>query len=419
MYMTPGTVQALAGEMLKSEQESPAKLGKGWWKGFKRRHPELCTRAPRSLDVGRARNASEATLTQFYDLLQTTCEKHGVDTNSIWNVDEKGFNPDPAPRRVVASRRQRNLSQQHRKSQDHITANICVSAAGNHLPPQIIYNRKQLSTSLTSNGPPGTIYSTSANGSMDRTLFMDWFSKIFLCGTSRDKTQLLLMDNHSSHISVELIELARESNVILLALPAKTTHLLQPLDRTVFSSLGAHYQSASAAIRLVKPNHQLTLSDFMPAFTEAFYKSITPTIILASFRVTGVSPLNRAAIPASSLLPAAVHRTSATNDCWSEQQQTVFQRRFDGETDGESEDDDDYDAWKLWKTSTIEAAAEQSSSVFPLAQSLVLSGAISQTTVDLFHTPMMTPQRLPSAAAQARSLTSDEFVTAPSDNSSF
>ena len=38
------------------------------------------------------------------------------------------------------------------------------------------------------------------------------------------------MNNHSSHINLEIIELARASNVIILALPSKTTHILLPLD---------------------------------------------------------------------------------------------------------------------------------------------------------------------------------------------
>ena len=48
---------------------------------------------------------------------------------------------------------------------------------------------------------------------------------------------LLIFDGHHSHISLELIELARENNIHLLCLPPHTTHLLQPLDVGVFGPL--------------------------------------------------------------------------------------------------------------------------------------------------------------------------------------
>ena len=45
------------------------------------------------------------------------------------------------------------------------------------------------------------------------------------------------MDNHESHISIPLIELAIANNVCLLGLPPHTTHILQPLDVGVFGPL--------------------------------------------------------------------------------------------------------------------------------------------------------------------------------------
>lgn len=65
---------------------------------------------------------------------------------------------------------------------------------------------------------------------MDGELFVEWFRKVFIpnCGTGRPV--ILIMDNHDSHISLPVIRLARENDIILLGLPAHTTHILQPLD---------------------------------------------------------------------------------------------------------------------------------------------------------------------------------------------
>eukprot|EP00117_Sycon_ciliatum_P008356 scpid84591/ scgid11094/ len=53
--------------------------------------------------------------------------------NQIWNCGEKGFNPDPLPSSIVASQTSRATHQQHRKSHDCITANVCVRECSRQL----------------------------------------------------------------------------------------------------------------------------------------------------------------------------------------------------------------------------------------------------------------------------------------------
>ena len=51
------------------------------------------------------------------------------------------------------------------------------------------------------------------SGYMDKELFRDWFLNLFLkhCGTQRPI--LLVMDNHDSHFSLEVLEKAMEERV--------------------------------------------------------------------------------------------------------------------------------------------------------------------------------------------------------------
>lgn len=57
---------------------------------------------------------------------------------------------------------------------------------------------------------------------------------------------LLVQDGHASHVTIDLIELARANDVHLLCLPAHTTHLLCPLDVGVLKSFKAHFSKASS-----------------------------------------------------------------------------------------------------------------------------------------------------------------------------
>ena len=55
---------------------------------------------------------------------------------------------------------------------------------------------------------------------------------------------MLILDSHTSHTSIELIELTRENNIHLLCLPPHTMHVLQPLDIGVFKSFKANFSIA-------------------------------------------------------------------------------------------------------------------------------------------------------------------------------
>jgi hypothetical protein len=43
-----------------------------------------------------------------------------------------------------------------------------------------------------------------------------------------------LLENHESHISISLINKAREAGILLLMIPPHTSHKLQSLDQTMY-----------------------------------------------------------------------------------------------------------------------------------------------------------------------------------------
>lgn len=57
---------------------------------------------------------------------------------------------------------------------------------------------------------------------------------------------LLILDNHSSHISIsiEVLEYAKDHHIIIWSFPSDCSHALQPLDRSVFGPLKAYINQA-------------------------------------------------------------------------------------------------------------------------------------------------------------------------------
>ena len=53
----------------------------------------------------------------------------------------------------------------------------------------------------------------------------------------------LIVDGHSSHLAWPVVKYALDHNIHMICLPSKSTHLLQPLDVSCFSSLQRAYES--------------------------------------------------------------------------------------------------------------------------------------------------------------------------------
>ena len=72
----------------------------------------------------------------------------------------------------------------------------------------------------------------------------------------RGEYRLLIVDGHASHVSIEFITFARKHKIICLCLPPHSTHLLQPLDVSVFGPLKQNYKRLLSG----KPVFQSTMS---------------------------------------------------------------------------------------------------------------------------------------------------------------
>ncbi|XP_076446127.1 uncharacterized protein LOC143283731 [Babylonia areolata] len=275
--------------------------------GFLRRHPNIVPRKTEQLSSARARAADPYIIMAWFDLLEKELTKAGVATfpEQIFNVDESGFVTDPKSDIVLAEKGARRVNQAIGGSgREQVTVNCAGSAAGLVLPPYVIYKGKNLYHEWMQGGPQGTRYNTSENGWMEGPLFLDWFQNIFLKSTEHlsNKARVLICDGHMSHLTLALINAAKENNVFILRLPAHLTHLLQPLDRAVFRPVKQVWQ---LLLRDYARTHcgPVSKKAFPGLLNKLFAKSFKSEQLKAGFRACGIFPLSKEAIPAAHLEP--------------------------------------------------------------------------------------------------------------------
>ena len=126
---------------------------------------------------------------------------------------------------------------------------------------------------------------------MNTELYLQWF-KYFLDNIPPARPVLLIQDGHASHISIEVIELAKANDIYLLCLPAHTTHILNPLDVGVFKSFKINFSKACGKYLASNPGKVVTNDKLASLIAESYYNSFAPINILAGFKKCGVFPIN-------------------------------------------------------------------------------------------------------------------------------
>lgn len=111
---------------------------------------------------------------------------------------------------------------------------------------------------------------------------------------------VLVMDNHYSHVfNLEFLNLMRNNNIHVFALPSHTTHYLQPLDRAVFGTFKRRWNEEMRLFTRKSAGRKLEKKEFFKVFTPVWQNTMTVELAQSGFRATGLFPLNASIIPES------------------------------------------------------------------------------------------------------------------------
>ncbi|KAM4620718.1 uncharacterized protein ACJ7VT_007344 [Polymixia lowei] len=214
-------------------------------------------------------------------------EEHGLREKpcQIYNCDEKGFKLDSNRRKGIVSRGTKHGNKQAQGTRDHITILVCFNAAGEDVPPFIIYKGGYPRATHNEEAVPHIAYGKSQTGYINSEVFRKWFVEHFLKYATQERPLLLILDDHQSHLDPELVRVAQTEGVILLCLPSHTSHILQPLDASFFGPLKKEF----SGLVVSKKKFSTVLSD-------SYQRLKNRRVVVAGFRKCGLYPLDPTAI---------------------------------------------------------------------------------------------------------------------------
>lgn len=268
--------------------------GKDWLEGFLKRNDRISIRKPEATSVNRIKAFNKQEVDKFFQNLDELMSKYNFQPDRIYNFDETGKNIVHKPKLIIAKKGMKRVgaATSGERGKNHTVA-CAVSAAGHYIPPMIIFPRVRMSANLMINGPPGAIYKASKSGWVTEQLYVEWLVHF------KDKTNasienpvLLILDNHSTHCSVEAYDYCIANGIEVVSLPPHTSHRLQPLDLTIFGPLNTAFDDACDA--QMKENGYLAItSEQLPSLLKIAWNKICSTEkAVSGFESAGIYPYN-------------------------------------------------------------------------------------------------------------------------------
>ncbi len=279
---------------------------KDWARSFMKRH-NLSLKQASVISKARHINSTKETFDEYFRKLEQLYTDHQLHDKPqfIYNVDESYFGKKQAGhrRKVISPKGDGRQYQQQLFTAEHTTLLSCINAAGDYLPTMLIFTASLPSERYKSSLPNDMLLAYTKTGFITKSLFEQWFEKIFLprCGSTPEQPVLLIMDNCSTHFSYQMVKLAIENNVHIMCEPTYTSHKVQPLDK-IFDNLTTEFEKRCHLSKVVDLHSCVNKGNFAVKLNEAMRYAWSKGMVESGFSRTGIYPLDRSKVKAPSRL---------------------------------------------------------------------------------------------------------------------
>jgi len=290
-------VRAMA-SLISVEGGGPSHVGKKFVQRFLSRWPEVKTKLGVRIDNERCEQVNSTALTYWYERLSTILADKQISKDNIWNMDETGTCLGVCSNQtVLGSADSESVLVRRYSNREWCTSIECISPAGRSTTPLFIFKGKTVQQQwFIPSDLPDWLFTATKSAYTTNDIGVRWLREIFIPETrdqrSEGRWQLLILDGHKSHTTLEFMQLAYINRIYCYYLVAHASHILQPLDLTVFSSLKRKFRDLVASVNNINVWDPVTKHTFLKQYQEAREHSVTSSNCASGFQAAGIWPFN-------------------------------------------------------------------------------------------------------------------------------
>jgi 4-hydroxybenzoate polyprenyltransferase len=279
-------IQELAARIL-IESGDLEPIGKHWIEGFIRRNPEVKTLRGKRIDFLRINGATTDRVKDFFALKEIP-EVRAISPQHRYNMDEAGIMEGLGDNGLVLGSSRKKFALRRQPGSRAWTSVLeCINALGIALPPLIIFKGKSVQQQWFPQELQAYaewFFTASDKGWTDDSIALAWLREIFIPLTKpATKTKrLLILDGHGSHETDEFMWECYKNDIYLLFLPSHSSHVLQPLDISIFSPLKGTYRRELSKAQIQSDSSPIGKITFLNCYVKARDATLTPSNIKSS-----------------------------------------------------------------------------------------------------------------------------------------
>ena len=282
-----------ANEIMEKKYGTTTK-GSKWFRLFKKRNPQIVYKKPEKTD-GKRLDVSIPSIEEYFEQMRKLRLQYNIPSDRIFNADETAIALSPNPPTSLGIKNKSRVGRT-KETRENLTMMATISSSGHAYSPLFVWRGKTFNLEQAEELPSEISVSATPKGYMTGEMYHKWMEKFIVeANITPTNPAMLIIDSHESRRNLDAIQLAMTSGLHIVTLPGKMTHLLQPLDKSIFKVFKQKYSEAvydiietNGSMRL--RTEKLTKMSAIQMATYAWREITTIERVKSSFEHVGIEP---------------------------------------------------------------------------------------------------------------------------------